>query len=82
MPSLSSVESSELDGALVVLRYGFVRSAGVIYGNNCCGDVVARWHGVQHLVDVAVTAHIVDPAVVVSAVDGDLSAFSEGRMRL
>jgi DNA integrity scanning protein DisA with diadenylate cyclase activity len=38
--------------------------------------------GARHLVDVAVAAHIVAPAVVVSAIDGDLSAFSEGRMRL
>lgn len=38
--------------------------------------------GAQHLDATAVTAHTVAPAVVVSAIDGNLSAFSEGRMLL
>ncbi|MGB3713281.1 MAG: hypothetical protein WA996_02515 [Candidatus Promineifilaceae bacterium] len=38
--------------------------------------------GAWHLAAAAVTAHTVGPAVVVSAFDGNLSAFSESRMLL
>ncbi len=76
------VEFSKLDGAFVVRGDGFIQSAGVFL---VATDVEMQFPvglGTRHMAAAAVTAYTAATAVVVSATDGNVRAFSGGRMVL
>jgi diadenylate cyclase len=76
------VEFSKLDGAFVVRGDGFIQSAGVFLVPNDVALELPAGLGARHMVAAAVTAYTAATAVVVSATDGNVRAFSEGRMVL
>ncbi len=76
------VEFSKLDGAFVIRGDGFIQSAGV-YLAITGGDVqLPTGLGARHLAAAAVTASTGATAVVVSATDGNIRAFSNGQLVL
>lgn len=76
------LELAKLDGAFVVRGDGFIRTAGAfLAAGNVEGDL-APGLGARHATASAVTARTQATAVVVSATDGYIRAFSGGRMVL
>lgn len=76
------VEFSKLDGAFVIRGDGFIQSAGV-YLAITGGEVqLPTGLGARHLAAAAVTASTGATAVVVSATDGNVRAFSDGQLVL
>ena len=76
------VEFSKLDGAFVVRGDGFIQSAGVFLATADAELQLPTGLGARHIAAAAVTARTAATAVVVSATDGIVRAFSEGRMVL
>ena len=76
------VELSKLDGAFVSRGDGFVRTAGVFLSSPRARVKVPAGLGTRHIAAAAVTARTTATAVVVSATDGNVRVFSEGRMVL
>jgi len=76
------VEFSKLDGAFVVRGDGFIQSAGVFLVPNDVDLDLPAGLGARHTAAAAVTAYTSATAVVVSATDGNVRAFSGGRMVL
>lgn len=76
------VEFSKLDGAFVVRGDGFIQSAGVFLVPNDVELQLPAGLGARHTAAAAVTACTTATAVVVSATDGNVRAFSDGRMVL
>ena len=76
------VEFSKLDGAFVVRGDGFIQSAGVFLATADAEMQLPTGLGARHIAAAAATARTAATAVVVSATDGNVRAFSDGRMVL
>ena len=76
------VELSKLDGAFVVRGDGFIQTAGVFLAPAKSEIELPPGLGTRHTAAAAVTTRTMATAVVVSATDGYVRAFSEGRMIL
>jgi DNA integrity scanning protein DisA with diadenylate cyclase activity len=76
------VEFSKLDGAFVVRGDGFIQSAGVFLATLDVETQLPAGLGARHMAAAAVTSHTTATAVVVSATDGNVRAFSDGRLVL
>jgi diadenylate cyclase len=76
------IEFSKLDGAFVVRGDGFIQSAGVYLVPNDVELQLPAGLGARHMAAAAITAYTLATAVVVSATDGNVRAFSEGRLVL
>ncbi len=76
------IEFSKLDGAFVVRGDGFIESAGVFLETSDAGLRLPVGLGARHIAAAAVTAVTAAIAVVVSATDGNVRAFSNGGMVL
>ncbi len=78
----SIVELAKLDGAFVVRGDGLIRTAGVfLYAPHVEMELPAGL-GARHAAAAAVTMRTVATAIVISATDGNIRVFSEGRMVL
>ncbi len=76
------VELSKLDGAFIVRGDGYVQTAGVFLAPDKAEIDVPPGLGARHAAAAAITTRTSATAVVVSATDGNVRAFSEGRMVL
>lgn len=76
------VEFSKLDGAFVIRGDGFIQSAGVFLVTADVEMQLPAGLGARHTVAAAVTALTSATAIVVSATDGNVRAFSKGRLVL
>ena len=76
------VEFAKLDGAFIVRGDGFIQSAGVFLATSDVEIQLPSGLGARHMAAAAVTANTAATAVVVSETDGNVRAFSEGRMVL
>jgi DNA integrity scanning protein DisA with diadenylate cyclase activity len=76
------VELSKLDGAFVVRGDGYIQSAAVFLATGKVETQLPSGLGARHLAAASVTARTAATAVVVSATDGNVRAFSEGQMVL
>ena len=76
------VELSKLDGAFVVRGDGLIQSAGIFLASAQAEIEIPTGLGARHVAAAAVTARTAATAVVVSATDGNVRVFSEGRMVL
>jgi DNA integrity scanning protein DisA with diadenylate cyclase activity len=76
------VELAKLDGAFVLRGDGYIQSAGV-YLAPVQGEVqLPAGLGARHMVAAAATVRTAAMAIVVSATDGNIRAFSQGEMVL
>ena len=76
------VELSKLDGAFVLRGDGFIQAAGVFLTSPPTETELVSGLGTRHAAAAAVTMRTVATAVVVSATDGQVRAFSCGKMVL
>ena len=76
------VELSKLDGAFVVRGDGFIQTAGVFLASTHVKIELPAGLGSRHAAAAAATARTTATAVVISATDGNVRVFSEGRMVL
>jgi diadenylate cyclase len=76
------VEFAKLDGAFVIRGDGFIQSAGVFLVTADVEVQLPIGLGARHTAAAAITAHTKATAVVVSATDGIVRAFSQGRLML
>jgi len=76
------VELSKLDGAFVLRGDGFIQAAGVFLTSPPTETELVSGLGTRHAAAAAVTMRTVATAVVVSATDGQVRAFSGGRLVL
>ena len=76
------VELSKLDGAFVVRGDGFIQTAGVFLASSEVEIDVPAGLGARHVAAAAVTKRTAATAVVVSATDGDVRVFSDGKLVL
>jgi DNA integrity scanning protein DisA with diadenylate cyclase activity len=76
------VELSKLDGAFVVRGDGFIQAAGVFLASTPFEIELPAGLGTRHTTAAAVTRRTAATAVVVSATDGNVRVFSEGRLVL
>jgi DNA integrity scanning protein DisA with diadenylate cyclase activity len=76
------VELSKLDGAFVVRGDGYIQSAAVFLATGKVETQLPSGLGARHMAAASVTARTEATAIVVSATDGNVRAFSEGRMVL
>jgi diadenylate cyclase len=76
------VELSKLDGAFVVRGDGFIQTAGVFLASTDVKIELPAGLGSRHAAAAATTARTTATAVVISATDGNVRVFSEGRMVL
>ena len=76
------VELAKLDGAFVVRGDGFIQTAGVFLAPAKSEIELPPGLGARHAAAAAVTTRTAATAVVVSATDGNVRAFSDGRMIL
>ena len=76
------VELSKLDGAFVLRGDGFIQSAGTFLGALDTDVEIPHGFGARHLAAAAVTKRTAATAIVVSATDGNVRAFSGGAMVL
>jgi DNA integrity scanning protein DisA with diadenylate cyclase activity len=76
------VELSKLDGAFVVRGDGFIQTAGVFLTSPEIDIVLPAGLGARHVAAASVTMRTNATAVVVSATDGNVRAFSGGKMVL
>jgi DNA integrity scanning protein DisA with diadenylate cyclase activity len=76
------VELSKLDGAFVVRGDGYIQSAAVFLATGDAETQLPSGLGARHLAAAAVTARTAATAIVVSATDGNVRAFSHGRLAL
>ena len=74
------VEFSKLDGAFVVRGDGFIQSAGVFLIPNDVELQLPAGLGARHTAAAAITANTAATAVVVSATDGNVRIFSDGKL--
>jgi DNA integrity scanning protein DisA with diadenylate cyclase activity len=78
----SIVELAKLDGAFVVRGDGFIQTAGVFLAAGGADVDLPAGLGTRHTVAAAVTRRTAATAIVVSATDGDVRAFSNGQIIL
>ena len=76
------VELSKLDGAFVLRGDGFIQAAGVFLTSPPTEMELVAGLGARHAAAAAVTMRSKATAIVVSATDGNVRAFSGGRMVL
>jgi DNA integrity scanning protein DisA with diadenylate cyclase activity len=76
------LELSKLDGAFVVRGDGFIQTAGTFLASIDVEIELPSGLGARHFAAAAVTKRTASTAVVVSATDGNVRAFSDGRMVL
>ena len=76
------VELSKLDGAFVVRGDGFIQAAGVFLTSPPTKTELVSGLGARHAAAAAVTMHTSATAIVVSATDGQVRAFSGGKLVL
>lgn len=76
------VELSKLDGAFVVRGDGFIQTAGVFLASTQVEIDVPAGLGARHVAAAAVTRRTAATAVVVSATDGHVRVFSDGKLVL
>ncbi len=76
------VELSKLDGAFVLRGDGFIQTAGVFLTSPTTDTDLVSGLGTRHATAAAVTMRTAATAVVVSATDGNVRAFSGGKMIL
>ena len=76
------VELSKLDGAFVLRGDGFIQAAGVFLTSPPTETELVSGLGARHAAAAAVTKRTMATAIVVSATDGKVRAFSGGKMVL
>ena len=76
------VELSKLDGAFVLRGDGFIQAAGVFLTSPPTDMELVSGLGARHAAAAAVTMRTKATAIVVSATDGNVRAFSGGKMVL
>jgi len=76
------VELSKLDGAFVLRGDGFIQAAGVFLTSPPTETELIAGLGARHAAAAAVTMRTTATAVVVSATDGNVRAFSGGKLVL
>jgi len=76
------LELSKLDGAFVIRGDGFIQTAGTFLASIDIEIELPPGLGARHFAAAAVTKRTAATAVVVSATDGDVRAFSGGKMVL
>jgi diadenylate cyclase len=76
------VELSKLDGAFVLRGDGFIQAAGVFLTSPPIETELIAGLGARHAAAAAATIRTTATAVVVSATDGNVRAFSGGKMVL
>ena len=76
------VELSKLDGAFVLRGDGFIQSAGVFLTSPPAETELVSELGTRHVAAAAVTMRTAATAIIVSATDGLVRAFSGGRLVL
>ncbi|MEA1947371.1 MAG: diadenylate cyclase [Thermodesulfobacteriota bacterium] len=74
------VELSKLDGAFIVRGDGLIQTAGTFLISHEVDIVLPAGLGARHLAAAAATKHTAATAIVVSATDGHVRAFSGGTM--
>jgi len=73
---------AKLDGAFIVRGDGLIQTAGTFLASPEIEVVLPTGLGARHLAAAAVTKRTASTAVVVSATDGNVRAFSGGSMVL
>ncbi len=73
------VELSKLDGAFVLRGDGFIQAAGVFLTSPPTETELVAGLGARHAAAAAVTVRTTATAIVVSATDGNVRAFSGGK---
>ncbi len=73
------VELAKLDGAFVVRGDGFIQTAGIFLASPPIDIEVPSGLGARHVAAAAVTKRTMASSVVVSATDGNVRVFSDGR---
>jgi DNA integrity scanning protein DisA with diadenylate cyclase activity len=76
------VELSKLDGAFVLRGDGFIQSAGVFLTSPPTETELVSGLGTRHAAAAAVTMRTASTAIIVSATDGQVRAFSGGKLVL
>jgi diadenylate cyclase len=76
------IELSKLDGAFVIRGDGFIQTAGTFLVSASVEIDLPAGLGARHAAAAAVTARSAATAIVVSATDGNVRVFSEGRLVL
>jgi DNA integrity scanning protein DisA with diadenylate cyclase activity len=76
------VELAKLDGAFVVRGDGLIQTAGTFLASASVEIEVPPGLGARHVAAAAVTKRSAATAVVVSATDGNVRVFSEGKLVL
>jgi len=76
------VELSKLDGAFVIRGDGYIKSAGVFLTISDTEVQLPSGLGTRHLAAAATTASTASTAIVVSATDGNVRAFTDGQLVL
>jgi DNA integrity scanning protein DisA with diadenylate cyclase activity len=76
------VELSKLDGAFVLRGDGFIQAAGVFLISPPAETELVSGLGTRHAAAAAVTMRTAATAIIVSATDGQVRAFSGGRLVL
>jgi DNA integrity scanning protein DisA with diadenylate cyclase activity len=76
------VELSKLDGAFVLRGDGFIQAAGVFLSSPAGKTELISGLGTRHAAAAAVTMRTAATAIVVSATDGQVRAFSGGKLVL
>lgn len=78
----SLVELAKLDGAFVVRGDGFIQTAGVFLASPETQVELPAGFGARHVAAAAVTKRTDATAVVISATDGNVRIFSDGKLVL
>lgn len=76
------IELAKLDGAFVVRGDGFIQTAGVYLNSPDVEVDLPAGFGARHTAAAAVTKRTDATAVVISATDGNVRAFADGKMVL
>jgi DNA integrity scanning protein DisA with diadenylate cyclase activity len=76
------VELSKLDGAFVIRGDGYIQSAAVFLPTTNVEAELPSGLGARHMAAASVTARTAATAIVVSATDGNVRAFANGKMVL
>jgi diadenylate cyclase len=76
------IELSKLDGAFVVRGDGFIQAAGVFLASAETEIELPTGLGARHVAAAAVTRRTAATAIAISATDGNVRIFSEGKLVL
>jgi len=78
----SLVELAKLDGAFVARGDGFIQTAGVFLASTQAEVELPAGFGARHVAAAAVTRRTDATAIVISATDGNVRIFSDGKLVL